>query len=158
MADRVTTGITFQYNHLPQLRRELGQRVILALDRGAAIIESESKAAAPFLSGALRASGFRISAVHNDYAAAVSAMSSRNPNAQATIPPHVDKNEVVIGFAADYAIFVHDGTHSMIGRPFLLETAERHQDDLLDIAKEILTEGSQGKPMPSPDQGGAEHT
>jgi HK97 gp10 family phage protein len=154
MGHKVTSGITFQYNHLPQLQKELGERVILALDKGAAIIESESKAAAPFASGALRASGFRISAVHNDYAAAVTAMEARNPSAQATLPPHTEKNEVVIGFAADYAIFVHDGTHSMAGRPFLVETAERHKDDLITITQQILQDGAEGKSMPKPDSGG----
>lgn len=104
--------------------------VALGVDRALAQVEQDATATAPFASGALRASRYRITMLTNEFAAAVSAMQARNPKAEPSAMPAVDvaHGAGAVGFAADYAVPVHDGHHTRSGgfvpaRPWLAEAA-----------------------------------
>lgn len=113
-----------KYNRIPAILKGLDRACALGIDRFTADVLQASIADTPTDTGGLRASGFRITEVFNNYGSAVGAMQSRNPKAQAIDEPSRDKNGGLVGFAADYARPVHDGHHTRSGgfvaaQPFL---------------------------------------
>ncbi len=125
--------IITQFNKIPDLIKNLPTAVDKALDKGAALIEGAAKANAPVLTGALRASGYRITPLTNDYDANVAQAEGLNPDMQAEEPGYVGPHEAVVGFAAHYAGYVHDGTARMAGRPFLMEATERYREEVAQL-------------------------
>lgn len=118
-------------NHLPEFAAGFLDAINHGLDAGLARVEEDARAAAPVATGALAASGYRITPITNDYQDAVSAMQSANGDAQPSEGTDLSQTtgEGLVGFAADYAIFVHDGHHTrdgsfVAGRPFLSQAEE----------------------------------
>ncbi len=142
-------GQSLVYNHLPQIIAGLRDATLLGLDHAAATLEQEAAAEAPVLSGALRASHYRITPVHDGYDAAVGAMTSANPKAMESGRPPVEGDTAIVGFAAHYAVYVHDGHHTrsgswVPGQPFLLEPAQRMQGELAGIVMQDVQSFLQG--------------
>lgn len=129
-------------NHLPEFIAGFADALNRGLDAGLARVEEDARAGAPVATGALAASGYRVTPITNDYQEAVSAMQSANGDAQpsgGTDLSQVD-GEGMVGFAADYAIFVHDGHHTrsgtfVAGRPFLSQAEEA---DAEYVAEQIV--------------------
>lgn len=136
---------TIQFDYLDEFAGALPDAVAQALDKGAELIEMEAKSNAPVRTGALRASGFRITDLHNDFAANAAEAAALNPYFEAESEPGHEKGEVTIGFSADYAAFVHDGTSGQAGNPFFMSALERNYDTVLDmVGKAIEAAAAQG--------------
>jgi len=50
-------------------------------------------------------------------------------------------DEVIIGTPVEYAIYVHEGTRKMTGRPFIKEAVLNYQGDYKKIIEQTLVEG-----------------
>jgi len=50
-------------------------------------------------------------------------------------------DEVVIGTPVEYAIYVHEGTYKMTGRPFIKDAVLNYQGDYRKIIEQELGEG-----------------
>jgi hypothetical protein len=125
------------YNRLPELADALPLAIGVGLDHALAGVEQTAKATAPFQTGALRASGFRVSPVFSDYNIAVGAMRSINPTLIPTDPPPKipGVTSASVGFAAPYAADVAEGHHTangsfIAGRPWLTQAFAEHQDEI----------------------------
>lgn len=149
MANRSGITLTVQFNHLPQLRKEMRQRANIGLDRGFATIQVAAKAGAPVgETGGLRASVYRVTPLHNDYATAVARMLRLNPNAIPVEPPRLDLTGAYIGLAADYGYWVHNGTHRMPARPFVMEALIRNQDNIQVEVIRAIEGAARGEGLP----------
>lgn len=131
------------YNHLPGLAKDIKRLVVVATDHVSGDIQQLAKSGAPVKTGALRASGYRLTPLHNDYGLAVQRMQKLNPKAVA-LPPPIQESAVrasgdcYVGFAANYARYVHDGTHLMAGRPFLQQALETNRPTLQRYIQESI--------------------
>ncbi len=140
-------SLHINFNHIPNLLRGLPTAVALELDRVASRIEQQSKANAPVRTGALRASGFRITPVYNDYSSAVSGALRCNPRVHFGMPPATyARDTATIGHAVDYAQAVHDGSRGRPANPFLWQaaTAQQRRSDtqLLDAINHLAAGGA----------------
>jgi len=52
-----------------------------------------------------------------------------------------ENDQVVIGTPVEYAIYVHEGTYKMTGRPFIKEAVLNYQGDYRKIIEQALGEG-----------------
>lgn len=137
------SDVSVVYNHFPEYLSGLELALAVGLDRGLAPIEDEAKSTAPVLSGALAASGYRQTPVYDDRSQAVAEMSSLNPDATATDALTRQTAEGVVGFAADYAPYVHDGHHTrsgsfVPGQPFLTQAWEAHREELVQSMADAM--------------------
>lgn len=130
MASKIS--LTVQYNDLPKFAANLNPIILAALDKGVARIEQQATADANFETGAMRASHYRITPLHDGYDAAVQAFRRIKPNGGVVERPDVPKGALVVGFAADYSIYPHDGTHNIPANPFLTRAAEGNKQQLID--------------------------
>lgn len=53
----------------------------------------------------------------------------------------VDGDSVIIGNSKDYAIYVHDGTRKMAGRPYIRDGIEGDRDRIQAIAEQEIRRG-----------------
>jgi hypothetical protein len=138
---RVT--IEVKYNNIPKYQKNLLPEILAAMDHGVAVIESQAAADANYLTGALRASHYRITPLHDGYAASVAAFLRIKPGAAVSERPDVPEGSMVVGFSAGYAIFPHDGTHNVTANPFLRRAAEAHKQDLVDEVEQAVNKLTQ---------------
>lgn len=130
MASKIS--LTVQYNDLPKFAQNLNPIILAAMDRGVARIEQAATVDANRDTGAMQASHYRITPLHDGYDAAVTAFRRIKPDGEVVERPDVPKGALVVGFAAAYSIFPHDGTHNIPANPFLTRAAESHKQDILD--------------------------
>lgn len=64
--------------------------------------------------------------------------SSENQHAGDKLSGKSDKDSVFVGSNVEYAIYVHEGTKGMAGRPFLRLGIDNMKDDAEEIAKRVL--------------------
>lgn len=133
-----------QYNGFEQLSQLSKTMVGVALDRGAAEVEQDAAVEVPFLTGALRASRYRITSLVNEFESAINAATKQNPKVNFVEQPVVaiEAGEAVIGFAVDYAIYVHEGTHEMPARPFLQNAVARKGDLVIGYIAAALADAA----------------
>lgn len=142
------------FNRLPTLQQNLRRLVVLGIDKGTAKMQTESKSNTPVISGALRASEYRITPVHNDYANAVSRMLRLNPRAIAVPPPPIDELGAYLGAAANYGYYVHEGFHLRNGsvraaNPFMMNAILSNQQYLTDQVRAAIEAVSAGRAAPA---------
>lgn len=135
MASGFTLEIVINRNILPSIAGEFGRAADLGLDAWAAETLQECKSNAPVATGGLRASGYRITPVTNTYGEAASAFVAANPKGSAAPPGPTGDHEAVVGFCADYALFVNNGhaTRSggfVVANPFFTSGVLAKQDKL----------------------------
>jgi hypothetical protein len=122
MANGLSLEVVITKDILPNLVGQYGHAADLGLDAWAADTLQECKSNAPIKTGALRASGYRVSPVTNTYGEAAAAFSSRSSREGAAPQAHLEKHQAVAGFCAPYALFVNSGHHAGSGfvpaRPF----------------------------------------
>lgn len=133
------------YDHIPRIVAGMEPAIEVAIDKWAAGTIQQAMSGTPQVTGALRASGYRVSKVFNNYSAAVAAMTARNPKAQAADPPIPQKNAVIFGFAADYAPHVENGHHTRGGsfvpaHPFMHPAIESRREELPRMIKAKIEE------------------
>lgn len=133
------------FNRLPEIVAGLAASTELGTDEGLKIVEQAVKDGAPVETGALQASVYRITSTTNEYASAVSDMSSLNPKANEAGEPPVGPGEGVVGVAADYGVWVNDGHFTASGsyvpaNPFFTQALEATQDQIVESVKAALNE------------------
>jgi hypothetical protein len=140
-----TSNIEIKFDHALLLSSHFAEQVAFGLDAGAAIIEADAAANAPVDTGGLQASKYRESSVFSDYADNIAQAVHLNPLLHAERPDPVAKGELVIGFAADYAYEVHEGTHDKPGNPFMMAAYERNVDRVVDEVRKAVESLADGK-------------
>lgn len=135
MADGFELMVTLDSDILPSLIGKFGEAANLGLDAWSAETVQQGKSEAPVDTGGLRNSGYRISKVTNTYAEAATAFHAANPKAEASAEPPVPNLEAVVGFAAGYALPVHEGHHTASGsfvpaNPFLGRASQTTAESL----------------------------
>jgi hypothetical protein len=138
MASKISLEV--KYNNLPQFAKNLNPAILAALDRGVARVEQDATANANFLTGALRASHYRITPLHDGFDAAVQAFNRVKPDGETVERPEVPPGGLIVGFAASYAIFPHDGVNGRAGNPFLTMAAEAHKQDIVEDVQTAVSQ------------------
>lgn len=64
--------------------------------------------------------------------------SSENQHAGDKLSGKADKDSVFVGSNVEYAIYVHEGTKGMAGRPFLRLGIDNMKEDAEEIAERVL--------------------
>jgi HK97 gp10 family phage protein len=132
------------FNNLPMLIAALVDKAGEGLEEGAQALLDAARPNVPVITGALRDSGYIITSNTDTYDDAVNAAASDNPGMEFTQKPSIEHNQAIIGYAANYAIFVHDGTMYMAGNPFLLDAANRTSDKFADGMKAFVERKAMG--------------
>ena len=150
MANQSRLTIQVIFNRLPTLQKNVKRLAILGIDKGAARMQTEGKSNSPYKTGALRASIYRVTPVHNDYAVGVSRMLRLNPRAIPVPEPSVPEDGAYLGAAANYGLYVHQGHRtrnggSRAGRPFLMEAILSNQNLMVQYVKESIEAVASGR-------------
>ena len=156
MAGKAEYSITFTHNRIPEVLKDLDKFVVAGLDMWAFGVVSMAAADAPYQTGGLKSSGFRISSIVDTFGNAVGAMQGANPSAHPINKPEPPENGVVLGFAADYARAVHDGHHTrsgsfVPGRPFFQAAVEARMPELSTTLHKYLKALLEGGSVPAPE-------
>lgn len=57
---------------------------------------------------------------------------------QGSITYAVEGTEAAVGTNVEYAVFVHEGTSKMVGRPFLRNAIEKNRDDIIHMFEGLV--------------------
>lgn len=129
-------------NHFPEIIEALKEGAKVAIRQVARDLTDESSSVAPYDTGALAASHYYVASDVSTYGQAVSAAQSANEHA--AMLPEVDHpesdTEAIIAAAADYALYVHDGTRHHGARPWMAQTVAGAEDKVLTTLAQVIGE------------------
>lgn len=134
------------FNHFPQIIEALQEGAKVAVRRVAQDLTQQANDSAPYDTGALAASGYYVASDISTYGQAVSAAQGANEHAE-MLPEvsHPDsETEAIIAYAANYALYVHDGTRHMGARPWLTQTVAGAQDAVLNTLAQVIGDALKG--------------
>lgn len=126
MGSGATFELSIERNVLPSIVGQFGKAADLGLDAWSAEMLQAAKSNSPYKTGGLRASGYRMTPVTNTYHEAAAAFTSANVKGNPAPPPTFSPSahEAVVGFCADYAMFVNNGTRHQAANPFFTSAIE----------------------------------
>lgn len=122
--------VVWVVNRFAEVIAKVDLAVDLGLDTWAAEVEQAAAAIAPYETGGLRASRYRVSPITDEFATAVAAFLAQNPKGEPDTHPGAAKHgSVTVGFAAGYAAYVDQGHHTPSGsfvsaNPFFSSTVQ----------------------------------
>lgn len=127
-------------DHFPQIIEALQEAAKVAVRQVAQGITQEANSAAPHRTGALAASGYYVASDISTYGQAVAGAQSANDAAK--MLPEVEhpesETEATVAYAAEYALFLHDGTRHIAARPWLAQTAEGASGKVADTVAQVI--------------------
>ena len=143
MANQSRLTIQVIFNRLPTLQKNVKRLALVGIDKSVAVMETQGKSNSPYRTGALRASVYRVTPLHDDYSTAVSRMLRLNPRAVPVPHPAVPEDGAYLGAAADYGLYVHEGHRtrnggSRAGNPFLMEAILSNQNLLVQNVRQAI--------------------
>lgn len=129
-----------EINRFPQIIQALHEGAKVAVRQVAQQVTQEANGSAPYATGALAASGYWVASDFSNYGQAVGASSGANDAVEHL--PEVDHpssdTAATIAYAVNYAVYVHEGTRHMGGRPWLAQAAEGARGRVTDTVASVI--------------------
>ena len=133
------SGVIVIYDKFPQIIEALREASKVAVRQVAKEISDEANASAPYDTGTLAASGYWCASDISTYSQAIAGaqdIAGRDMLEEVDVP--TADNVAIVAYAATYALYVHDGTQHMAGRPWLSQTAEGARDRVTQKTAQII--------------------
>lgn len=133
-------GVVVVYDRIPIIIKALQEAAKVSVRQVAKEVSDEANASAPYDTGTLAASGYWCASDVSTYGQAVAAAESiagRDMLEEVDLPTKDD--EAIVAYAADYAIFLHDGTAHISARPWLAIAAEGARDRVTTKTAAIIS-------------------
>lgn len=139
------SNVTVVMDRIPVIIEALREGAKVAVRQVAKEITDEANNSAPFDTGVLAASGYYVASDVSTYGQAVaSATGIDQRDMLDEITPPESPTEAIIGYAASYAIFVHDGSRNVAGRPWLAQAAEGARERVTQKVADTIKKAVEG--------------
>lgn len=111
------------FDHFPQVLAALHAGAVVGVRNAAKKVLAGATEHCPVDTGCMQASGYIVASDLSTYWQATAKAEGINPHAHLLdeVDHPEDDREAIVAYAANYAVFVHDGTAHLQGRPWLAE-------------------------------------